>query len=227
MNRRMLLTTIIALFCIVLAGCANGIPAVPEATPASTDQPTPAAAGAGIPTTAPTIAAPAGSAALACSSGSRSASLTPELTEGPYFKADSPERASLVDASTPGTKLVISGYVYSADCQPVAHALLDFWQADANGSYDNTGYNLRGHQYTDANGRYELTSVVPGLYIGRTEHIHVKVQAPNARLITTQLFFPGVAQNDSDGIYDPALLLALQQEGSGDQALYNFVVPTQ
>jgi protocatechuate 3,4-dioxygenase beta subunit len=127
----------------------------------------------------------------------------------------------------PGTKIVITGYVYTADCKPVAHALLDFWQADANGNYDNNGYTLRGHQFTDADGRYQLTTVVPGLYPGRTEHIHVKVQAPNGRTITSQLFFPEVTQNDSDGIFDRALLLNIQQSSDGLQGQFNFVVPAQ
>ena len=98
----------------------------------------------------------------------------------------------------PGTKLVLSGAVLTSECQPVANALVDFWQADSNGEYDNTGFTLRGHQYTDENGRYQLVTVVPGLYTGRTEHIHVKVQASNAPVLTTQLFFPGVASNLSD-----------------------------
>ena len=97
----------------------------------------------------------------------------------------------------PGVQLVLTGYVLTADCKPVAHALLDFWQADSGGNYDNSGYTLRGHQYSDATGRYQLVTVVPGLYPGRTEHIHVKVQAPNGPLLTTQLFFPGVQSNDS------------------------------
>jgi protocatechuate 3,4-dioxygenase beta subunit len=124
-----------------------------------------------------------------------------------------------------GTKLVITGYVYTVDCKPVANALLDFWQADASGVYDNSGYTLRGHQYTDANGMYQLTTVVPGLYTGRTEHIHVKVQAPNAKLITTQLYFPGVVQNDSDGIFDASLLMSIQKTSDGEAGQFNFVVP--
>jgi protocatechuate 3,4-dioxygenase beta subunit len=123
-----------------------------------------------------------------------------------------------------GTKIIITGYVYTTDCQPVANALLDFWQADANGVYDNSGYTLRGHQFTDANGHYELTTVVPGLYPGRTEHVHVKVQAPNGKLITSQLFFPGVIENDSDGIYNQSLLLTIQETSDGLLGQYNFVV---
>jgi protocatechuate 3,4-dioxygenase beta subunit len=161
---------------------------------------------------------------LACSSGGQAA-VTPELTEGPYFTANSPERADLFEEGMVGTKIVITGYVYTTDCQPVANALLDFWQADGNGVYDNNGYTLRGHQYTDANGLYQLTTVVPGIYPGRTEHIHVKVQAPNGKLITSQLFFPGVTQNDSDGIFDQSLLLAIQETGDGLQGQFNFVVP--
>jgi protocatechuate 3,4-dioxygenase beta subunit len=164
---------------------------------------------------------------LACGTGSAAANSTPELTEGPYYKSGSPETASLYQDGMPGTKIVISGYVYTVDCKPIPNALLDFWQADANGNYDNNGYTLRGHQFTDANGRYQLTTVVPGLYPGRTEHIHVKVQAPNGTLITTQLFFPGVSQNDADGIYNQALLLNIQESSDGLQGQFNFVVPTE
>ena len=162
---------------------------------------------------------------LACSRDSQSATVTPELTEGPYFSANSPERISLFEEGMAGTKLVITGYAYSTDCQPVANALLDYWQADSNGVYDNSGYTLRGHQFTDANGRYELTTVVPGIYPGRTEHIHLKLQAPNGRLITSQLFFPESTQNETDGIFDQGLLLAIQKSNEGLLGQFNFVVP--
>lgn len=127
----------------------------------------------------------------------------------------------------PGTMLTLTGYVLTADCQPVAHALLDFWQADSQGIYDNVGYTLRGHQYTDANGRYQLETVVPGLYPGRTEHLHVKVQAPNGPIFTTQLFFPGVTDNQTDQIYDAALLIEIQESGGSVQGAYNFIINTQ
>src|SRR5439155_4296235 len=116
--------------------------------------------------------------------------LTPSMTEGPYFKANSPERTSLIEPGTAGTRLTITGYVLTTDCKPIAHALLEFWQADASGQYDNAGYKLRGHQFTDEAGRCQLETIMPGLYPGRTLHIHVKVQAPNGPVLTTQLFFP-------------------------------------
>jgi len=176
-------------------------------------------------TTASSATSSSASSTLACATGTTSAALTPALTEGPYFTAGSPESALLYTDGMAGIKLVITGYVYTTDCKPVANALLDFWQADANGVYDNSGYTLRGHQFTDANGRFQLTTVVPGIYPGRTEHINFKVQAPNGPLLTSQLFFPGVAQNDSDGIYNAALLLSIDQQSSDEiQASYNFVV---
>ncbi len=162
--------------------------------------------------------------ALVCSSP---ASLTPSMTEGPYYKPGSPERSSLLSQGVSGTKLVLSGYVLTTGCKPVAHALLDFWQANAQGQYDNQGYTLRGHLFTEQTGYYQLVTIVPGLYPGRTEHIHVKVQAPNGPILTTQLFFPGVPQNQSDQIFDQRLLMAIQNTNNGMQATYNFVVNIQ
>ena len=152
--------------------------------------------------------------------------LTVAETEGPYFKTSSPERTSLVDDTTQGTVLTITGQVLAPDGTPIANALLDFWQANPSGAYDNSGYNLRGHQYADANGYYTLTTVVPGLYPGRTRHIHVKVQAPNGPVFTTQLFFPGEARNSTDGFFDPSLVLNTQTnaDGTSESAAFNFVV---
>jgi protocatechuate 3,4-dioxygenase beta subunit len=151
---------------------------------------------------------------------------TPELTEGPYYKEGSPKRPSLYDEGMRGKLLVLTGYVLTSDCQPVANAWLDFWQANANGMYDNAGYILRGHQYTDENGYYELTTVVPGVYTGRTEHIHFKVQAPGGEVITSQLFFPSSDNNQQDGIFDPALLVLVTSDDTGMmQASFNIILP--
>jgi protocatechuate 3,4-dioxygenase beta subunit len=155
------------------------------------------------------------------------AALTPAMTEGPYYKTGSPERASLIEPGMKGTRLSLSGYVLASNCKPVDHAWLDFWQANAQGQYDNNGYTLRGHEFTAPNGYYSLETIVPGLYPGRTEHIHVKVQAPGSPVLTTQLFFPGVAQNQSDSIYSDQLLLSVQETPEGLQATFNFVVSTQ
>jgi protocatechuate 3,4-dioxygenase beta subunit len=230
MNRKTIFSIVIVMSVIALAACTTATPTTATSNNNGVSVTLPATSSSGatnvtIPTASGNNVASSAST-LACSGGSTSTSLTPEVTEGPYYKENSPEQANLYQEGMAGTKIVISGYVYTTDCKPVANALLDFWHADANGNYDNSGYTLRGHQFTDANGRYELTTVVPGLYPGRTEHIHVKVQAPNGKLITTQLFFPGVTQNEGDNIFQQSLLLTIQQSSDGLQGQYNFVVPT-
>ncbi len=149
---------------------------------------------------------------------------TNEQIEGPYFKPDSPLRTVLATADTPGTPLAVSGYVFDLSCRPIAGALLDFWQADDSGAYDNAGFTFRGHQFTDPQGGYTLTTIVPGLYPGRTRHLHVKVQAPGQPILTTQLYFPGEPRNSTDSIFDPSLLMTVQQVGSGEQAVFDFVL---
>ena len=149
---------------------------------------------------------------------------TPFQTEGPFYKSGSPERTSLREAGLAGMPLTVTGYVFSTTCQPIAHAWLDFWHADSNGNYDNAGFRLRGHQFTDAQGRYSLEAIVPGEYPGRTRHIHVKVQAPGQPALTTQLYFPGEPRNDSDGIFSPELLMHVQNTPNGQLATFNFVL---
>jgi len=123
-----------------------------------------------------------------------------------------------------GTKLIVTGYVLSPDCRPVPGAWLDFWQADDRGEYDNTGFRMRGHQFTDNAGVYYLETVMPGLYTGRTRHIHVKVRAPNGPTLTTQLYVPGEAQNARDGIFNPALVVTMRDAPEGKIATFNFIV---
>lgn len=145
---------------------------------------------------------------------------TVEQTEGPYFLPGSPERRSLIEPGVRGTRLVVTGAVLTTSCRPVRRALLDFWQADADGEYDLDGTRLRGHQFTDSRGRFQLVTVVPGLYPGRTRHLHVKVQRPRGRPLATQLYFRGDPANDSDGIFDPALVMA----GNRRSARFDFVI---
>lgn len=145
-------------------------------------------------------------------------------TAGPFFTPNSPTRQSLLEAGIDGTRLVLSGYVVSRRCEGISGALIDFWQADGAGNYDNAGYRLRGHQFADASGRYELETIVPGLYPGRTRHIHVRVQPPGGQVLTTQLYFPDEPRNRQDGIYNPALVMAMQDVDGGQQAGFTFVM---
>lgn len=232
----------------VLAACANQTmgsvtpsPAPSQPTSAPPTQGQPAATSAPPdqtqpdPTSAPPTQAPAATElpptaapqaqALAptpaCDDGDDA---TPAQTEGPYYTPNTPQRTSLLETGMAGVKLVVSGQVLTTDCQLVARALLDFWQCDDAGEYDNAGYRLRGHQFADDQGRYSLETVVPGLYPGRTRHIHVKVQAPNQPVLTTQLYFPGEPSNDRDGIFNSALVMDVQDDAAGKVGAFNFVL---
>ena len=161
--------------------------------------------------------------ALARASGSCPSPTVAE-TEGPYFRAGSPERTSFVEPGMAGTRLHLTGRVVKADCSPIAGSELDFWHADASGHYDNSGYRLRGHEFTDAHGNFSLDTIVPGLYPGRTRHIHVKVHPPGASTLTTQLYFPGEARNAQDSLFNSALLLDVRDEDGGKSASFTFVL---
>ena len=149
---------------------------------------------------------------------------TPAETEGPYFKPRSPLRASLLEAGTAGTRIVLAGRVFSRSCRPLPGVLIDFWHASGEGEYDNVGFKLRGHQFTDDTGRYRLETIVPGLYPGRTRHFHVKLQAPGSRVLTTQLYFPGEPRNRRDSLYRPELLMLVNDGDAGKQARFHFML---
>jgi protocatechuate 3,4-dioxygenase beta subunit len=148
--------------------------------------------------------------------------VTPRQTEGPFYTPNTPKRISLVEPGSKAPRLVVLGTVLSADCKPVPNALLDFWHSDERGEYDNRGFRYRGHQFADAQGRYRLETIVPAEYPGRTRHIHVKVQAPGGRILTTQLYFAGDPGNRRDGLYRPELEM---KKGKGEETSFDFVVP--
>jgi protocatechuate 3,4-dioxygenase beta subunit len=151
--------------------------------------------------------------------------LTAAVEEGPYYKEGSPERNNIVQPGTSGSRLILEGRVINRDGQPVARAWLDFWHADGNGVYDNDGYHLRGHQYTDENGRYYLETVRPLEYLFRAAHVHVKVRAnEKSPVLTTQLFFPGEARNETDPIFEQKTLMNVAEMEDGQKATFDFVV---
>lgn len=202
--------SVIAIACAaILAACSGSAPLAPTASPATTTSAAtatpasvpgaataPAATPAGLPS-APDCRAPAAP--------------TTAQTEGPFFKVGSPERASLLGPGIAGTTLVVSGFVLTRSCRPLVGAKLDFWQANAQGAYDNAGFNLRGHHFTDAQGRYRLETIAPAEYPGRTPHIHVKVTPSGGATLTSQLYLPDQTRNASDSIFRPELTMKIER----------------
>ena len=157
-----------------------------------------------------------------------SGTLTSRNMEGPYYTSGSPQRTSLIEPGMPGVPILILGRVFDQDCNPIPEAKVDFWQADMNGVYDNSGYILRGYVITGEDGYYNIETIEPGEYPGRPPHIHVKVFAPGGEeLLTTQLYFPG-SESSGDVRAAPDLLVedAGQDEAGRQLAFFNFVVST-
>jgi protocatechuate 3,4-dioxygenase beta subunit len=172
-----------------------------------------------------------GATVLAPTPARGSLHLTDREIEGPFYTPDTPLRTVLRDADTIGTPLTIVGHVLATNGRPIAGAVLDVWSCDGRGVYDNDGFRLRGHQYTDATGAFRVETVKPGDYrmagLHRTPHVHVKVQGRNTRLLTTQLYFPGEPLNGHDRIFDRDLVMSVRPAARGAlAATFTFVLDT-
>jgi protocatechuate 3,4-dioxygenase beta subunit len=153
---------------------------------------------------------------------------TESQVEGPFYTPDTPLRRMLREPATVGTPLVIEGRVLFPDCRPIRGAVLDIWSCDGTGVYDNDGFNLRGHQFTNDQGAFRIETVKPAGYgnflFHRTPHIHVKVQGRETSLLTTQLFFPGESHNQQDAMFSEALLMRVEQSEGTLHASFDFVL---
>ncbi len=149
---------------------------------------------------------------------------TVRQTDGPFYKPRSPQRADLREPGASGRSVELTGLVLTRSCRPVAGALVDLWQADDKGEYDNGGFRYRGHQFADAQGRYKFLTILPAVYSGRTRHFHVKVQAPRQPILTTQLYFPDEPQNRRDGLFRRELLMHVAKSEGGLSARFDFVL---
>lgn len=139
---------------------------------------------------------------------------TPTEIEGPYFRLGAPMRSNLLE---PGDKpeLVLSGRVLSVNGKPIPNAVVNIWSSDAAGNYDMLGYKYTGYVITDAEGRYEFTTIIPGCYQPRdAKHIHFKVQGVSSP-VTSQLYIEGEPGNEEDAFYSPDLLVRCTLDANG------------
>jgi protocatechuate 3,4-dioxygenase beta subunit len=146
---------------------------------------------------------------------------------GPFWTLDSPERNTLCDDPT----FTLTGRVLNTDGRPLSGVLLDFWQADEEGKYDEHGPGFRGRQESAFGGAYTLHTVKPGYYKisepgqpddYRCSHIHVKVSAPGFVPLTTQLYFKDSAFDDTDHWFDARR--CVKESADGASATFDFVL---
>lgn len=142
---------------------------------------------------------------------------TPSQTVGPFFSIGlAPlNRANLAEGSA-GERVVISGRVIDGDGQGVPDAVLEIWQADADGRYhhpehtgashDSAGFFGFGRIPTDAEGRFSLTTIKPGPVHdpdGKPQAPHLQISVfmrGLMRQLVTRLYFPEDPLNTSDPV---------------------------
>lgn len=152
-----------------------------------------------------------------------------KLTEsdmlGPFYKEGAPFKQRLGEG-VEGERLIITGKVMDMRCQPLKDAILDVWQANSTGEYDNEGFTLRGKVKTNNDGTYLIDTIVPREYatgdITRPGHIHLKVGAPNQPTLTTQLYFEG--EPYLSDLEDKSLVMKLTEENGTKKANFDFVI---
>lgn len=155
----------------------------------------------------------------ACESGSEP---TPQQTAGPFHRPNAPQRSVLTVDSGSRQRFSLRGFVFDTRCRPVPEALVELWHADERGEYDNDGYRWRAYQFTDEAGRWGFDTILTQHYSFRTAHYHFRVQRRGGEVLTTQLYFPGHPRNDGDRLFDPRLVMTLNDERSTGR--YDFVV---
>lgn len=162
-------------------------------------------------------------------------SATEATVLGPFYRECAnvlPLGASISHGQNDGERCLVKGRVTDLAGNPISNALVDVWQAAANGMYEQQDehqpeMNLRGCFLTDENGEYWLESVKPKYYpiptdgpvgkllkqLGRHEyrpgHIHFIVSAPGYEAVTTQYFDSESPYIESDAVFGvkPSLLI--------------------
>jgi protocatechuate 3,4-dioxygenase, beta subunit len=92
--------------------------------------------------------------------------------------------AVLATDKEPGSRLIVSGQVFDpSGTKPVAGVRLYAYHTDATGVYNKPGLQeprLKATVVTDARGRFELRTIRPGSYPGRTDPAHIHFEASGA-----------------------------------------------
>ena len=145
---------------------------------------------------------------------------------GPFHVKDAPKYELGADISNglKGTPCDVSGRVRGIEGKPVPGAVLDVWQADAEGRYDVQDPGLeeprgRGVLKADSEGRFHFRTILPcsyqiphdgpvgrmlqalGRHPWRPAHLHFMVSAPGYETLITHVFRDGDRYLDSDAVF--------------------------
>ena len=150
---------------------------------------------------------------------------TPSTVEGPFHVPNAPPVANggNMAEGAPGIPCFVTGTVTGLGGEPVAGAVLDLWQTDGEGLYedqrDTQGPYMRGLYRSQADGSYAIRTVAPIAYtipmdgtVGelmnrtnishmRPAHIHFAIAAPGYEGCVTHLFQKGDEFIETDVVY--------------------------
>jgi hydroxyquinol 1,2-dioxygenase len=172
---------------------------------------------------------------------------------GPFYREGAPElpTGTTISQDDRGEPVVVTGQVLSTDGTPIPGALLDVWETDENGLYEQQDpgqpdMNLRGKFRTDHEGRYCFVGIKPVSYavpdngpVGqllrslgrhpfRPAHIHLLISAHGFAPVTTHLFVKGDPYLDSDAVFgtkDSLIVDFIRQDSEEDAARYHVTAP--
>ena len=143
---------------------------------------------------------------------------TPSQTVGPFFKPAliRSGQESLVTASTRGERVAIEGCVLDGDAAAVSDAMIELWQANADGCYDHPeefqekiydpDFRGFGRSATDERGRFRFHTIKPGPVAGpgtvlQAPHINVSIFARGLlKRLVTRIYFPDEPLNAGDAV---------------------------
>lgn len=152
---------------------------------------------------------------------------TASQTAGPYWHLiDHPEWADLTrHGDAAGERVVLTGRVIDGDHAPCTDAMVELWQADAEGRYDGAFHGF-GRTATGADGTWRFTTILPGPVRGpgdlvQAPHVTLTIFARGLlRQLVTRLYFGGEPMNVGDPVLEAAgpagrETLIAEPEGSG------------
>jgi protocatechuate 3,4-dioxygenase, alpha subunit len=113
---------------------------------------------------------------------------TGEMTLGPFFPREFAQGAN--ELASGNDTIEISGRVTQLDGKPLDNVVIEIWQADAKGRFDNPDFAGWGRAATDANGVYRFRTIRPGAPQGRIAHVNFLVLYSGLmRQLQTTMFF--------------------------------------
>jgi protocatechuate 3,4-dioxygenase alpha subunit len=133
---------------------------------------------------------------------------TAEMTLGPFFPREFAQDANDL-AGDAADAIEITGRVTELDGRPLDNVIVEIWQADAAGRFDNPAFSGWGRAPTDAQGVYRFRTIRPGAANGRAPHVNFLVLYSGLmRQLQTVMFFSAAADPVLDVVKAKERLIA-------------------